>query len=310
MEEEIINFIQEYQDINGTYIHTYNSPPTPVEFLRNCVHPNRPAVIKNAISHWPALKRWSNDYFREKMGESIVTVATTPNGYADAVTYDPNTDREYFVLPHEESMPFNDFLDIIQGKRDTPHAHYISLQNDSLHTEFAALKDDIDEEITWCSEALGKKPDAVNFWMGNDKSITSLHKDPYENCYAVIRGEKTFVLLPPSEYYCLHESNYPTAIYSPTMELTPLDPPTETPWIPVDPLHPNLERFPRFKHARPIVVKVQAGDILYLPALWFHQVLQHGDDGVIAVNAWYDMDYRNTLYPSMSFVRGLVHRCL
>ena len=98
MEEEIINFIQEYQgkasfyvifgypidtsyiipvDINGTYIHTYNSPPTPVEFLRNCVHPNRPAVIKNAISHWPALKRWSNDYFREKMGESIVTVAST-----------------------------------------------------------------------------------------------------------------------------------------------------------------------------------------------------------------------------------------
>lgn len=134
--------------------------------------------------------------------------------YADAVTYDPNTDREYFVLPHEESMPFNDFLDIIQGKRNTPHAHYISLQNDSLHTEFSALKDDIDEEISWCSEALGKKPDAVNFWMGNDKSITSLHKDPYENCYAVIRGEKTFVLIPPSEYYCLHgnrkRSNYST----------------------------------------------------------------------------------------------------
>lgn len=111
------------------------------------------------------------------------------------------------------------------------------------------------------------------------------------------------------------------------MDLTPLDPPTETPWIPVDPLHPDLERFPRFKHARPIVVKVQAGDMLYLPgklcillslsfvsfqvlALWFHQVMQHGDEGVIAINAWYDMDYRNTLYPSMSFMRGLVHRCL
>lgn len=49
------------------------------------------------------------------------------------------------------------------------------------------------------------------------------------------------------------------------MDLTPLVPPTETPWIPVDPLHPDLERFPRFKHARPIVVKVQAGDMLYLP---------------------------------------------
>lgn len=38
--------------------------------------------------------------------------------------------------------------------------------------------------------------------------------------------------------------------------------------------------------------------------------MQNGDEGVIAINAWYDMDYRNTLYPSMSFMRGLVHRCL
>jgi putative lipase involved disintegration of autophagic bodies len=28
--------------------------------------------------------------------------------------------------------------------------------------------------------------------------------DPYENCYAVVRGTKTFVLLPPIEYYCIH----------------------------------------------------------------------------------------------------------
>lgn len=107
-------------------------------------------------------------------------------------------------MPYERSMPFSDFLDIMEGKIDTRNAHYISLQNDSLHTEFSTLKDDIEEEILWCSEALGKTPDAVNFWMGNEQSTTSLHKDPYENCYAVIRGQKTFVLLPPTEYYCLH----------------------------------------------------------------------------------------------------------
>lgn len=28
--------------------------------------------------------------------------------------------------------------------------------------------------------------------------------DPYENCYAVVRGTKKFVLLPPIEYYCVH----------------------------------------------------------------------------------------------------------
>ncbi|KAI9311097.1 putative phospholipase, partial [Dichotomocladium elegans] len=295
-------------DINGTYVHVYENPPSPLEFLRNCVHPNRPALIKNAISHWPAATKWTNAYLREKMGEATVTVATTPNGLADAVTYDPETDREYFALPHEQRMPFNQFLDILEGKHTTPHALYISLQNDSLHTEFSILKDDIDEEVSWCSEALGKQPDAVNFWMGNDKSTTSLHKDPYENCYAVIRGKKTFVLIPPSEYCCLYESSYPTAMYTESMRLKPLDPPMETSWIPIDPLHPDLQKYPRFQYARPIVVTVEEGDMLYLPALWFHQVLQQGEEGVIAINAWYDMEYRNILYSSMGLLRGFSRR--
>lgn len=109
-------------------------------------------------------------------------------------------------MPHEQKMAFSEFLDIMEGRHRTDeNTYYISLQNDSLHTEFGALLDDVEQaDVPWCSEALGKSPDAVNFWMGNHKSVTSLHKDPYENCYAVVRGEKTFVLLPPTEYYCLH----------------------------------------------------------------------------------------------------------
>ena len=34
-------------DINGTYVHVYEKPPTALEFLRTSVHPNRPAVIKS-----------------------------------------------------------------------------------------------------------------------------------------------------------------------------------------------------------------------------------------------------------------------
>ncbi|KAL1926170.1 hypothetical protein VTP01DRAFT_6035 [Rhizomucor pusillus] len=311
VEEQLVKFIKEYQDINGTHFNVYEQPPSALEFLRENVHPNRPALIKRAFDHWPARRLWTNEYLKEKMGDHTVTVATTPNGYADAVTYDPETAKEYFVMPYERSMPFSDFLDIMEGKIDTRNAHYISLQNDSLHTEFSTLKDDIEEEILWCSEALGKTPDAVNFWMGNEQSTTSLHKDPYENCYAVIRGQKTFVLLPPTEYYCLHESIYPNAIYKPVqdgekLKIEPLDPPSSTPWIPLDPLKPDLEKYPRFKHAKPIVITVNEGEMLYLPALWFHQVLQKGDQGVIAINAWYDIDYRNSLYPSMGLFRNLI----
>lgn len=43
----------------------------------------------------------------------------------------------------------------------------------------------------------GKDPDAANLWLGYDQSVSSLHKDPYENFYLSVVGEKHFTLLPP-----------------------------------------------------------------------------------------------------------------
>ena len=36
-------------------------------------------------------------------------------------------------------------------------------------------------------------------------------------------------------------------------------------------------------------MRVKAGDVLYLPSLWFHHLEQ--SHGCIAVNFWYDMDF-------------------
>ena len=62
-----------------------------------------------------------------------------------------------------------------------------------------------------------------------------------------------------------------------------------TPWIPVDPTQPDLKQFPRFRHARPLRVTVERGDVLYLPALWYHRVSQTASEDpacpyAIAVN--------------------------
>lgn len=34
--------------------------------------------------------------------------------------------------------------------------------------------------------------------------------------------------------------------------------------------------------------------------------MQKGDEGVIAINYWYDMDYSNMLYPTMALYRRLI----
>lgn len=60
-------------------------------------------------------------------------------------------------------------------------------------------------------------------------------------------------------------------------------------WVSIDPLSPDFKQYPQYKNATVYEVRVNAGDILYLPSLWYHHVRQ--SHKCIAVNFWYDMDY-------------------
>ena len=42
-------------------------------------------VISGVVEHWPAYQKWDMPYLSEKLGDSIVTVDVTPNGFGDAV---------------------------------------------------------------------------------------------------------------------------------------------------------------------------------------------------------------------------------
>ncbi|PPQ94017.1 hypothetical protein CVT25_009865, partial [Psilocybe cyanescens] len=178
-------------------------------------------------------------------------------------------------------------------------------EKDSSVSEFAPLLPDVPKEIPWCSEALGQHPDAVNIWIGDEQSVTSIHSDPYENLYTVIRGEKHFFLLPPSDSWCLKEHYYPHATYArssfsgdlelfPSMQSTP-----PVRWSSIlDPESPNA--LP--KQVTPIKVTLRAGDSLYLPVGWWHYVRQSGL--TIALNWWYDAEMRGMSWVLLNFLRN------
>jgi jumonji domain-containing protein 7 len=69
-------------------------------------------------------------------------------------------------------------------------------------------KGHLTSNLTWADGALGKKPEAVNLWIGTEKSRTSMHRDHYENLFTVLRGTKIFTLFPPSEAYFLCDGTY------------------------------------------------------------------------------------------------------
>lgn len=76
------------------------------------------------------------------------------------------------------------------------------------------MSGDIDEDVPWATEAIGGPPEAVNLWIGNHLSETSFHKDHYENLYAVVTGEKHFLLLPPTDVHRMYVREYPAAHYN------------------------------------------------------------------------------------------------
>ncbi|CAL9686691.1 unnamed protein product [Knipowitschia caucasica] len=281
------------REAHELYLHSsipvLEGPPDPLDFYRSWISPNRPCVIRNALMHWRGTGLWDLDYLRQTVGEKTVSVAVTPDGFADAV----NGDR--FVMPEERHMKLRDVLDLIQGKEQKPGGRgvfYVQKQCSNLLQELPELTSDLEPHIPWMSTALGKTPDAVNFWLGEESAVTSMHKDHYENVYCVMSGEKHFLLLPPTDRPFIPYGLYQPAVYHqrPDGDFDIIDQEGDkVPWIPVDPVDPDLTRFPEYRSVRPLQITVRAGEMLYLPSLWFHHVRQ--SHGAIAVNFWYDMEF-------------------
>jgi hypothetical protein len=94
------------------------------------------------------------------------------------------------------------------------------------------------------------------FWLGPAGTITPLHCDFDDNIFAQIWGTKRIFLSPPHHDELLY-----------TWEANPL-----LFGSPFDPATPDFDKFPLARQAAMIEVIVNPGDMLYVPAGWYHQV--------------------------------------
>ena len=100
-----------------------------------------------------------------------------------------------------------------------------------------------------------------------------MHKDHYENLYAVIQGEKHFTLMPPEVYPYLMWGKFQDGKWEYDMEkgefvMQKKD--SFTTWIGcnVDKKQDNL-KFEQLQDLPKYHVKVEKEEMLYLPALWY-----------------------------------------
>lgn len=180
---------------------------TSLTFYREYVSKNVPLVIRGAVKHWLAVGKWSIPYFRQVLGDEKVSVAVTPNGYADAIAKRNDDVKEFFVMPEERLLTMSAFLDTLENTKENS-VFYIQRQNSNFIHSFRKLWPDAETEIPWASEAFGKQPDAVNFWMGDERAVTSskvlfyLVTEMPESIFSMAAFVLTLTALSASVYFC------------------------------------------------------------------------------------------------------------
>lgn len=323
----------------GNHVSVEHGGVEPVAFLRDCVGLSKPVLVRQdaGVLAWPAHSLWSDDeYMVSYVGDVEVTVALTPDGLADCPVSDGS-----FALPKYSRMPFREFWSLLDGCIGKGIVPYLQQQNSSLTEEVPELLRDVPGGIAWAENSFGKEPEAINLWIGGRPSRTSWHRDHFENIYVVLRGSKTVRLLPPIDSFRMKLKRYEQQSYDyddddGKLVLVPVQ--GDTTIKKEDNGDTRSERVheEEGKHTvlwssilpcscleapgarslcssclelentglMPLEVRVDKGDVLYIPACWWHEIHHTSDDVTIAVNYWYDMTH-DVKFASMTAVDTL-----
>lgn len=209
-------------------------------FLRDHVHANRPVVVTDAAPAWPAMQRWTPEFFRTRFADEQVAVSYT------------------------ETMRFADFIDAVLASTEARPGPYMFRL--FLHEHLPALLPDVIPQNVYAFPRRYASPLMRPQWRRPDgylklliggvgSKFPVLHFDG-DNAHAAIteiHGEKAFVMYRPEDGRFL----YPNP-KQPNKSLVPdLD-------------RPDLDRFPLLRQATPWGAILKPGDMVFVPCGWWH----------------------------------------
>jgi hypothetical protein len=243
--------IAEYENVGKT------------EFFDAIRPAGRPAVLRGFAANWPsvaAARRSDEDliaYLRRfQSAEPVPHIVGGPEIEGRFFYTD---DFRGFNFRRGMS-PLDPFLDWLLRQKTNPRPYAVAVQSQDVPKLLPGFE--LENRIDLV------RPDVVpRAWLGNRIRVAP-HYDLTENVGVVVAGRRRFILFAPDQLKNL---------YTGPFELTPAG----TPISLVDPLNPDLERYPKFakalKHAQ--FAELEPGDAIYIPFYWWH-----GVDSLEAVN--------------------------
>lgn len=146
-------------------------------------------------------------------------------------------------------------LDRIAATLDDPAAPALYVGSTDLDLYLPGLRGEND--LRWPA---GTAAPTVSIWIGN-RTTAATHYDMSNNLAACMVGRRRFTLFPPDQV---------ANLYPGPLEPTPGGQVVSM----VDLRAPDLDRYPRFAEAlaHAQVAELEPGDVLFYPALWWHNV--------------------------------------
>ena len=224
----------------------------PEEFLSDFYAENRPLVVRGFASDWPAVRKWSPEYFREHFGDSEVSIT-------DGRESDPHYDRNQ--EQHRRTTCMRDLVQRIEST-DTSNDFYMVARDRAFwKPDMAPLLDDIPTDHGLLDPE--KKRQSTVLWFGPKGTLTPLHHDNTNILFVQVYGRKTIHLVAPDETALWGMAN---GIYATGVD--PVSPPHELQDV-------SFQK-----------VELHPGDMLFLPVGWWHHVRAESVSISLAANGF------------------------
>jgi hypothetical protein len=237
---------------------------------------NRPVILKGLAKSWPSVALAAQSpqalagYLKMHDKGAPQKVAVCPAAFNGRYFY--NAEMTGFNFSRT-SRTLSQIIDLCLAAGEG---------NDSYYLEAAHVDGAVPDLGATFSLPLIDATIRPRMWLGTSLR-TQTHFDMYDNIAVHVAGEKVFTLFPPDQIGNL----YPGPI-----DLTPAGVPISM----VSLEAPDFDLYPRFHDALDAAqeARLEPGDALYMPALWWHHVSTRGPLNML-VNFWWT-ERRNDAY--------------